>query len=41
VLAEDRDEALEYIYNEPYYKNDEDAEIVEILEVAFETKGVV
>lgn len=41
VLAEDSDEALEYIYKEPYYKNDEDAEIDEIVEIAFETKGVI
>jgi hypothetical protein len=46
VLAEDSDEALEYIYKHEYYKNDEDAEIDEIVEIAyslylFETKGVI
>ena len=41
VLAEDSDEALRFIYKEPYYKNDEDAEIDEIQEIAFETKGVI
>lgn len=41
VLAEDSDEALQFIYKEPYYKNDEDAEIDEIVEIAFETKGVI
>jgi hypothetical protein len=41
VLAEDSDEALEYIYKHESYKNDEDAEIEEIVEIAFETKGVI
>ena len=41
VLAEDSDEALQFIYKEPYYKNDEDAEIDEIVEIAFETKGLI
>ena len=41
VLADDSDEALQFIYKEPYYKNDEDAEIDEIVEITFETKGVV
>ena len=41
VLAEDSDEALQYIYKHESYKNDEDAEIDEIVEIAFETKGVV
>ena len=41
VLAEDSDEALEYIYKHESYKNDEDAEIEEIVEIEFETKGVI
>lgn len=41
VLAEDSEEALEFIYKEPYYKNDEDAKIDEIAEISFETKGVI
>ena len=41
VLAEDSDEALKYIYKHESYKNDEDAEIDEIVEIAFETKGVI
>ena len=41
VLAEDSDEALEYIYKHESYRNDEDAEIEEIVEIAFETKGVI
>jgi hypothetical protein len=41
VLAEDCDEALKYIYKHEPYKNDEDAEIGEIVEIAFETKGVI
>lgn len=41
VLAEDTDEALEYICKHESYKNDEDAEIDEIVEIAFETKGVI
>lgn len=41
VLAEDSDEALKYVYKHESYKNDEDAEIDEIVEIAFETKGVI
>jgi hypothetical protein len=41
VLAEDCDEALKYIYKHEPYKNDEDAEIGEIVEIAFETKGII
>lgn len=41
VLADNDDEALEYVYKHEFYKNDEDAEIGEIVEIAFETKGVI
>lgn len=41
VLAENSDEALNYVYKEPCYKNDEDAEIDEIVEISNETKGVI
>lgn len=41
ILAENSDEALEYIYKDTRFKNDEDAEIDEIKEIAFETKGVI
>lgn len=41
VLADNDDEALEYVYKHESYKNDEDAEIDEIVEIAFETKGVI
>ena len=41
VLAEDSDEALEYIYKSPKYSKDEDAEIGEIVEIAYETKGII
>lgn len=41
VLAEDSDEALNYIYKSSDFKNDDEAEIDEIVEIAFETKGVI
>ena len=41
VLAEDSDEALEYIYKSSQYSKDEDAEIEEIVEIASETKGII
>lgn len=41
VIAENSEEALQFIYKEPFYKHDEDAEIGEIVEITFETKGVV
>ena len=41
VLAEDSDEALEYIYKSSQYSKDEDAEIEEIVEIAYETKGII
>ena len=41
VLAEDDDEALEYVHKHESYRKDEDAEIEEIVEIAFETKGVI
>ena len=41
VLAEDSDKALEYIYKSPKYSKDEDAEIGEIVEIAYETKGII
>lgn len=41
ILAENSDEALDYIYKDTRFKNDEDAEIGEIKEIAFETKGVI
>ena len=41
VLAEDMDEALKYIHKHESYQNDDDAEIDEIVEIAFETKGVI
>ena len=41
VLAEDSDEALEYIYKSSQYSKDEDAEIEEIVESAYETKGII
>ena len=41
VLAENSDEALDHIYKDPRFKNDKDAEIGEITEIAFETKGVI
>lgn len=41
VLADDADEALEYVYEHESYRTDEDAEIDEIVEIAFETTGVV
>lgn len=41
VLADDEDEALECVYKHESYRNDEDAEIEEIVEIAFETKGVI
>ena len=41
VLAENSDEALGFIYKDPKYYKDEDAEIIEIYEIAAETKGIV
>lgn len=41
TLAENSDEALEYIYKDTRFKNDEDAEIDEIKEIALDTKGVI
>jgi len=41
VLADGYDEALEFIRKNHKYKNDEDAEIDEILEIAFETVGII
>lgn len=41
VLAEDSDEALEYVYKSSQYSKDEDAEIEEIVEIAYETKGII
>lgn len=41
VLADNDDEALEYVYKHESYRKDEDAEIDEIVEIAFETKGVI
>ena len=41
VLADDEEQALEYVYKHESYKKDEDAEIDEIVQIAEETKGVV
>lgn len=41
VLAEDEEQALEYVYKHESYKKDEDAEIDEIVQIAEETKGVI
>lgn len=41
ILAENSDEALDYVYKDTRFKNDEDAEIDEIKEIAFDTKGVI
>lgn len=41
VLAEDSDEALEYVYKHESYRNDEDAEVEEVIEIASETTGVI
>ena len=41
VLAKDSDEALEYVYKHESYRNDEDAEVVEVVEIASETTGVI
>lgn len=41
ILAEDYDEAKKFVYENPSYKHDEDAEIDFIYEIAEETKGVV
>lgn len=36
VLAEDSDEALEYVYKSSQYSKDEDAEIEEIYEISYD-----
>lgn len=41
VLAENREEALEYVYKHESYRKDEDAEVREVIEIASETKGVI
>jgi len=41
VLADDEEEALEYVYKHESYRKDEDAEIDEIVQIAEETKGVI
>ena len=41
ILAENEEEALKFVYENPAYKNDEDAEIEFIYEIAEETKGIV
>lgn len=41
VLADDSDEALKFVYDSPCYKNDEDAEVKEVIEISPETKGVI
>ena len=41
VLADSKVEALEYVYGTPRYRNDEDAIIEEVVEIAPETKGIV
>ena len=41
VLADDEEQALEYVYKHESYKKDEYAEIDEIVQIADETKGVV
>ncbi len=41
VLADDYDEALEYIHKSSEYSKDEYAEIEEIAEIAFETTGII
>ena len=41
VLADSYDEALKFVYDSPCYKNDEDAEVTEIIEISSGTKGVI
>ena len=41
VLADNEEEALEYVYKHESYRKDEDAEIDEIVQIAEETRGVV
>lgn len=41
VLADNSDEALEYVYKHESYRNDEDAEVIEVIEIASETTGVI
>ena len=41
VLADDDVEALKYVHKHESYRKDEDAEIDEIVEIPFETSGVI
>lgn len=41
ILAEDEEEAIECIYKHESFKNDEDAEIDEIVQIAEDTKGII
>lgn len=41
VLAENSEEALEYVYKHESYRKDEDAEVREVIEIASETTGVI
>ena len=41
VLADSYDEALKFVHDCPCYKNDEDAEVAEVIEISSETKGVI
>ena len=41
IFAEDEEEAIECIYNHESFKNDEDAEIDEIVQIAEDTKGII
>lgn len=41
VLADNEEEALEYVYKHESYRKDEDAEIDEIVQISEETRGVV
>jgi hypothetical protein len=41
ILAEDEEKAIEYIYKHESFKNDEDAEIDEIVQIAEDTKGII
>ena len=41
VLADDEEQALEYVYKHESYAKDDDAEIDEIVQIAEETTGIV
>jgi hypothetical protein len=41
VLADNSNEALKYVYANPCFKNDEEAEVTEVIEISPETKGVI